>query len=371
MPLMHTNNGFLKAAARGDMETLHSYLGSKHLAQYLKVTDRHGDYALHVAVKQGKAAVIDALLAAGADIEGRNNSGYTPLAVAASSGGRIDILRRLIAAGAEVNAEMNSGSTALSLASARSSGVAVDILLEAKADPDLDKPLLNAVRYGRTDIIKKLVEAGAKTDLQDSDGHGLLHLAAQQGAEETAALLLEKGHGIDQRDRQHGYTPLHWAVYYNRMQMVEFLLERGADPHIKNNRGQAALQLARDRNNDAIAYLLEQREKPVRPGYDMPETSESATETWLRMGETKIAQVGIYPALERKLTEIFNFESRERIVISENLRTGVENMAPPQNFDTIEESTLQKAAAAYRSAGGTIDDTQLTKRNLNKTARLP
>lgn len=371
MPLMHTNNGFLKAAARGDMETLQSYLASKHAREYLKVTDRNGDYALHIAVRHGKNAVIDALLAAGADIEGKNNSGYTPLAVAASSGGRIDTLRRLIAANADVNAELHGGSTALSMASARSSGVAVDILLAAKADPDRDKPLLNAVRYGRTDIIKKLIEAGAKTDLQDSDGHGLLHLAAQQGAEETARLLLEKGLEIDERDRQHGYTPLQWAVYYNRMQMVEFLLEQGADAHIKNNRGQTALQLARDRNNDAIAYLLEQREKPVRPGYDMPETAEAATETWLRMGDAKVAQVGIYPALERKLTEIFNFESRERIVISENLRTGAENMAAPQSFDTIEEAALQKAAAAYRNLGGTVDDTQITRRNLNKTARLP
>lgn len=370
MPLMHTNNGFLKAAARGDMDTLRSYLGSKHLAQYLKVTDRNGDYALHLAVKHGKGETIDALLAAGADIEGHNNNGYTPLALAASTG-RADALRRLIAAGAEVNAEVHDGSTALSLASARSSTAAVEILLAAKADPDLDKPLLTAVRYGRTDIVRKLLEAGAKIDLHDSDGHGLLHRAAQQGAEEIFTLLVEKGAEIDQRDKQHGYTPLHWAIYYNRMQMVEYLLEQGADPHIKNNKGHAALQIARDRNNDSIAYLLEQREKPVRPGYDMPETAEGATETWLRMGETKIAQVGIYPALERKLTEIFNFESRERIIISENLRTGVENMAAPQSFDTVEETVLQKAAAAYRNAGGTVDETQLTKRNLNKTARLP
>lgn len=371
MPLMHTNNGFLKAVARGDMETLRSYLGSKHIGQYLKVTDRNGDYALHIAVKHGRGEVIDALLAAGADIEGKNNHSYTPLAVAASTGGRTDTLRRLIAAGADVNAELYSGTTALSVAAARSSAPAVDILLAAKADPDLDKPLLTAVRYGRTDIVKKLVEAGAKTDLQDSDGHSLLQLAAMQGAEDTAALLLQKGHDINQRDRQHGHTPLHWAVHYNRMQMVEFLLEQGADTQVKNNRGQTALQLARDRNNDSIAYLLEQREKPVRPGYDMPETAEGATETWLRMGEAKIAQVGIYPALERKLTEIFNFESRERIVISENLRTGVENMAQPQSFDTVEETTLQKAAAAYRNLGGTVDETQLTRRNLNKTARLP
>lgn len=370
MPLMHTNNGFLKAAARGDMDTLRSYLGNKHIAQYLKATDRNGDYALHLAVKLGKGEAIDALLAAGADIEGKNNNGFTPLAVAASIG-RTDAMKRLIAANADVNAEVHGGSTPLSLAASRSSAVAIDILLAAKADPDLATPLMYAVRYGHTAIVKKLLDAGAKTDLHDSDGQGLLHRGAMQGSEEIATLLLEKGLDIDQRDRQHGYTPLQWAVYYNRTQMVEFLLEYGADAHIKNNRGQNALQLARDRNNDAIAYLLEQREKPVRPGYDMPETAETATEKWLRMGEDKIAQVGIYPALERKLTEIFNFESRERIVISENLRTGAENMAAPQSFDTVEEAALQKAAAAYRQLGGMVDDTQLTRRNLNKTARLP
>lgn len=371
MPLMHTNNGFLKAAARGDMETLQSYLSSKHAREYLKVTDRNGDYALHIAVKHGKNAVIDALLAAGADIEGHNNHGYTPLALAASSGGRIDTLRRLIAANADVNAELHGGSTALSLAVARSSAVAVDILLEAKADPDPDQPLLNAVCSGRNDIVRKLLEAGAKIDLHDSYGNGLLHQAAMQGTEETVTLLMEKGAKIDQRDRRHGFTPLQSAVYYNRQQMVEFLLEQGADAQIKNNNGHTALQIARERSNTAIAYLLEQRERPVRPGYDLPDTAEKDNETWLRMGDAKVAQVGIYPALERKLTEIFNFESREHIVISENLRTGVENMAQPQSFDTVEEATLQKAAAAYRNLGGTVDDTQITRRNLNKTARLP
>ena len=370
MPLMHTNNGFLKAAMRGDMDVLKSYLRGKHAAEYLKVTDRGGYTALHLAAKAGKLDVIDALVGAGADIDGTAGTNYTPLAIAVLNG-RTDALRRLLQRGADVNADVLDGSSALSLAASRSSPTAVAYLLEAKADPDRNQPLMQALSHDRTEIAKMLINAGAKINIWDEQKRAPLHHAAIHTSQEVATLLLDKGADIDLRDQANGFTPLHWAIHYGRHQMVEYLLEKGANTEIKNNNGHTALQAARAGRNDVIIGMLAALEKPVRPGYDLPDTAETATETWLPMGGGKIAFVGVYPALERKLTEIFNFESRERIVISENLRTDVENMAAPQSFDSIEEATLQKAAAAYRNAGGILDETQLTKRNLSKPARLP
>ena len=370
MPLMHTNNGFLKAATRGDMDVLKSYLAGKHAAEYLKVTDRQGYTALHLAAKAGKLDVIDALVAAGANIEATGSIHYTPLAIAVSSG-RTDALRRLLARGADPNGEVLGGATPLSIAASRSSPTAVANLLEAKADPNLHKPLMQAMQYDRTEIVKLLINAGADINIHDDQKRFPLHFAAINASKELTTLLIDKGADIDQRDGANGYSPLQWAIHYNRQQMIELLIEKGANPEVKNNAGQNALQFARAHRNDIAIALLQPFEKVVRPGYDLPDTAENATEKWLPMGDGKVAQVGIYPALERKLTEIFNFESRERIVISENLRTGVENMAAPQSFDTVEEAVLQKAAAAYRNFGNTLDDTQLTRRNLNKTARLP
>ncbi len=370
MPLMHTNKGFLKAAERGDMDVLKSYLAGKHAPEFLKITDRNGNTALHLAVKSGKIDAIDALLAAGADIEERGRVNYTPLGTAVYAS-RTDSLRHLLAKGADPNADMQGGSTALGIAVARNSPTAVTFLLEAKADPNLGNPLMMAAQYDRTAIVKMLIAAGANIDVHDDQKRNPLHYAAINTSQELATLLLEKGADINQRDKSNGFSPLQWAIHYGRHQMVEFFLEKGADAEVKNNNGQTALQAARAGRNEAIIGIMESRQKPLRPGYDLPDTAEGETETWLRMGAGKIAQVGIYPALERKLTEIFNFESRERITISENLRTGVENMAAPQSFDVIEETVLQKAAAAYRNAGGTVDETQLTRRSLNKTARLP
>ncbi len=370
MPLMHTNKGFLKAAERGDVDVLKSYLAGKHAAEYLKVTDREGYTALHLAAKAGKINTIDALLDAGADIEATGSIHYTPLAIAVMNG-RNEALRHFLVNGADANGKAQGSATPLSIAAARGSATGVTYLLEAKADPNLNQPLLQAAQHDRTEIVKLLLAAGADIDINDDQKRCPLHYAAINNSQKMVTLLLDSGADINQRDSANGYSPLHWAIVYNRQQMIEHLIEKGANPDVKTNNGLNALEYARSHGNEFAVRLLTPFEKIARPGYDMPDTTEKETETWLRMGEGKVAHVGIYPALERKLTEIFNFESRERIVISENLRTGAENMAAPQSFDTLDEAALQKAATAYRDFGGALDDTQLTKRTLNKTARMP
>ena len=84
------------------------------------------------------------------------------------------------------------------------------------------------------------------------------------------------------------------------------------------------------------------------------------------MGEAQVARVGVYPALARRLTHIFNFESRERLIITENLKTGAESVTNPEKFDALEEGHLAKALAAFRELGGKVEDSAVFARSPGK-----
>ena len=64
--------------------------------------------------------------------------------------------------------------------------------------------------------------------------------------------LLELGLDINELDDKPGNggkgTPRHYAVHYHVREAVQFLLEKGADPHKKNQWGLSATELAANRN---------------------------------------------------------------------------------------------------------------------------
>ncbi|MEZ0225181.1 MAG: hypothetical protein ACAH83_11550 [Alphaproteobacteria bacterium] len=80
-----------------------------------------------------------------------------------------------------------------------------------------------------------------------------------------------------------------------------------------------------------------------------PAAAESNGETWALMGPTSIARVTSSPVINRQLTEIFNFESRERVQITENLKTGVETIGQPEKFDKLAPATIRKAEEMMKS----------------------
>ena len=95
------------------------------------------------------------------------------------------------------------------------------------------------------------------------------------------------------------------------------------------------------------------------------------SETWSLAGKDSVVHTSTYPALGRKLTEIFNFESRERLVISENITLGTENVSPKESFDAIGEDALIRALKEFRRLGGQAKDEHVLKNHLNKSKLKP
>jgi ankyrin repeat protein len=76
-----------------------------------------------------------------------------------------------------------------------------------------------------------------------SGGFTALHFAAQQGVVESARVLLDAGADVNSSHPEHG-SPLVIAIASGHEDMAKFLLERGADPNIKDAWGIAPLHYA-------------------------------------------------------------------------------------------------------------------------------
>ncbi len=161
--------------------------------------------------------------------------GYTPLHAAAESNPTPGIVEALVAAGAEVNARDEDELTPLHLAWANDRAIVEELLLFG-ADP------LARDREGK--VADPLSCANWNT-------WGFSRLALPADFERCLAL----GEDLHARDDE-GNTPLHLAVRADSLAAVTFLLEAGADPSARNRDGNTPLHLTANSKWTAIVTAL-------------------------------------------------------------------------------------------------------------------
>eukprot|EP00731_Ephydatia_muelleri_P037200 Em0417g1a len=81
--------------------------------------------------------------------------------------------------------------------------------------------------------------------------HTVLYLAARSGYHDTTLALIKAGAPVNHQQVD-GSTPLHGASFYGQREIVEMLLEHGADPAIKNRFGCTPAEDARDESIKAV-----------------------------------------------------------------------------------------------------------------------
>ncbi|KAF5650769.1 ankyrin 1 [Fusarium tjaetaba] len=151
-------------------------------------------------------------------------------------------LTMLIDHGVDVNLANDELRTPLQYAVMVNYGNAVQMLLEAGADPNLTfkdnrAPLCSALHY--PDLVRPLLEKGANPDIGFDEGFTPLTYVACFGYTETAELLLEYGASVDLEyglgvedplnDWVKGWTPLMCAAHQGHGGIVRMLAEAGAD----------------------------------------------------------------------------------------------------------------------------------------------
>lgn len=279
----------LEAARRGDSQAIQSLVKP---GVDVRSTEGDGTTALHWASYHDKTEAASLLIRAGADVSAANDLGVTPLWMACQNGstamaktlldaganpnaallsgetlvmtaarsGNTAILEMLLAKGADPNARATRGQTALMWAAAQKHSAAVRVLLAHRADvkartetwsqvwqtgpdqdihPDYhvtlkhgdDTALLFAARVGDLASAKLLVAAGADVNDSAAEGVSATVLAAHSGNGGLVEFLLEKD--ANPNASKAGYTALHAAILRRNTKAVSALLQHGANPNAR------------------------------------------------------------------------------------------------------------------------------------------
>ena len=111
--------------------------------------------------------------------------------------------------------------------------------------------------FKHTDTAALLLKHGMDPDHMNWHYTTLLHHVASDGDIPKARLLLDHGATIDAIDEEYRSTPLGMAARWARTDMVDFLLERGADPTRAGDPGATPLAWARKKGHRDVESLLD------------------------------------------------------------------------------------------------------------------
>jgi len=201
----------------------------------LNIRNPSGETPLFLPSIKNDIESVKVLVDAGAKIDIEDYNGGTPM-MYASEYGYVDVVKFLVEKGANVNKKTKFGETALTLniGFVKRDKEIVKILLDAGADPNIVyvnsmTPLLYAASSNDNDIVELLVDAGADVNAKNRDGTN----AFMYGTPDILNILAKGNIDINFKDEE-GKTYLHLAAERGLVPAVELLLEKGANPDIKD-----------------------------------------------------------------------------------------------------------------------------------------
>ncbi|MCY1061965.1 ankyrin repeat domain-containing protein [Nannocystis sp. SCPEA4] len=223
---------------------------------------RRAEWALHRAAIEGQLEEVRRLLSEGVRIEARHPAwpGLPTALLAASFRGHAAVVEELLARGADVRGVNVQGRTALHLAADQDHALIVAMLCQSGAPLDVidswrQTALHVAAWQDRRDSVRVLLAAGVNTELRDVNGDTPLALAATEAVPEVVRALCLAGADVEAMNA-YGQTPLMRAAMEGQADTAAALLEVGADPSLRDHAGRTALAWARAEKHREVASLL-------------------------------------------------------------------------------------------------------------------
>lgn len=216
-----------------------------------------GDTPLHVvssSVFSKRKQVLEIIIKKGAEMNRQNKDLLTPLHVATKFS-HYDVMDFLIKNGADVNSVDGLGQTCLHRAAREDDVAAVRLLLSHAIDPSLvSLQGYTAVQVAKENVLKVLKDPPSDTvDLEMQ----LLESAKSGDLTAVKKIITSNPRIVNCRDIDGRHsTPLHFASGYNRIPVVDYLLEKGADVHASDKGGLVPLHNASSYGHLEVSQLL-------------------------------------------------------------------------------------------------------------------
>ncbi len=244
---------------------------------FIDQIDRFGYAPLHHAVRQGREDIARLLIEEGADPEVRTAHDGTAL-IMTGFHGMTDFARLLLERRVDPCHANSKNSTALMMACYYGHRNLVELLLDQPRVDEVHIALENydghdalhwAVCSGDQAIVDFLLARGANTGIESGPRFNLLHCAALSQTREMVIRILTLGFPVDARDGR-GWTALHMACCDRpSLEIVELLLECGADPYLPTIHGWTPSRLAANWDNaDILAALAGYQKFTIRHAAD-------------------------------------------------------------------------------------------------------
>lgn len=256
------------SAIRADDPTLLDAIRSSSAERAINLLDRltseeinypvtsNGETLLHLAVtlknSSDKTKIISRLLALGADINRRDNTGRLPihLSVRAHEYPSLETFEILVQNKADVNSLDTNENNIAHLIMGYVKPDVLQRLIEKgvdinKANAQGETPLLIAAAKGNEQNVNVLIENNANINATDRGGNGLIHKAALIGNIRIIDLGIKHGVNIDLENRSKE-TALSLLAARAHWSQVRILLNQGANPNV----------LIPDQNTTVALHLL-------------------------------------------------------------------------------------------------------------------
>jgi len=222
--------------------------------------DNSGETPLMYAIKSKNVDIMNYLREQGAD--DRHESHYHTILTLTIQNQDLNILQWLVDHGANVNQVNSIGNTALTEAIRGKKETLVKYLIDHGAqvnqEPEFgDRHLISAIKTKSIKIVEWLVDSGIILTPNETY-YPLLETVKTQNLEMVKSII-EKGGAetnINEEEDQKGNTPLIVAINNNSLNILQYLMNHGADIHKKNKWGISPFIMAMRQDNTKIIEII-------------------------------------------------------------------------------------------------------------------